>query len=283
MGEPGLIHDVTLEANMSRTPEIESEPPLPTRDHHRTQKIAPQADQERLRFDPGALRRPFVFHVHTKPRSIDANWTAEEAILFFEKQGAQGILFAEHGALWSPQELQQLKILTRTKLVLLAGREVAMRDAHIIVVGASLDMTGPRPERASELAALVRKQRGATILAHPSQHKVTPEQACEWGVNAVEVFNASRDSWKEADWSHWEHHALTLVAGMDAHFTPWKRRLCFTEVPRAVETEQDLARALRYGRVFPTIVQEDALPAPEEIRQAIEKAFPTGKNQPNTR
>jgi len=186
-----------------------------------------------------------IMHVHTSPRSRDATLAPADAVAGAKSAGADILLFTEHDIAWTRDELDRLAEENGSGILLLGSAEVAHRDAHLIVIGCdtALDLALP----VNEMVRQVHELGGAVILAHPADlfFQITPEIASGWGVDAAEVVNLKKRSVPPGEWKNWLERGMGLVAGLDAHRKTDMKGGCHTLVPEWVETEKDLARALR--------------------------------------
>lgn len=203
-------------------------------------------------------------HVHTSIASADSNLSPPRLLDAAREVGLDGLVIAEHDALWPRERLQQFR--QESGLFVCSAREWDTEFGHIIVLG--LDREGQGMIQAKELRRAAVAEGGFMIIAHPfrffpgpSNHlfgrqvrpsSLTPEQLAEHPafelVDAVEVLNYACTG-KENQLAQEVARALGKpgVAGSDAHtYTEVGR--CVTIFQRAVGSEQELIEELRAGR-----------------------------------
>ena len=190
-----------------------------------------------------------ILHVHTRPRSSDSSLRPEEAVAAARRLGAKVLVFTEHEVSWERDELAALSREVGGGVLLLGARELSCPDAHLVVVGCACDFDPLRP--IADVVRGVHQRGGAVVLAHPADlhFQIQPALAAEWGVDAAEVSTARKRSVPPDRWDEWRARNIALTAGLDAHKpSDMKPGFC-NLVPDRVESEQDLARALRERKI----------------------------------
>lgn len=190
-----------------------------------------------------------ILHVHTVPRSSDSRLAPEEAVAAARRLGAKVLVFTEHEVSWARDELATLARETGGGVLLLGARELSCPDAHLMVVGCACDFDPLRP--IADVVRSVHQRGGAVVLAHPADlhFQIPPALAAGWGVDAAEVSTARKRPVPRDRWDEWQARGIGLTAGLDAHKLPDMKAGFFNLVPGWVESEEDLARALREHQV----------------------------------
>lgn len=134
-------------------------------------------------------------HMHTK--ASDGLPTVQRLLDFVEERGHLDVIaVTDHdvldASLWAYSQRAYYSF------DIIPGVEVTAREGHVV----ALWVTQPIPKRLSvqETAAAVHEQGGIAILAHPGEPMIAgrhllrylrqPEVLLNWGIDAVEIYNA---------------------------------------------------------------------------------------------
>lgn len=163
-------------------------------------------------------------HMHT--RASDGLATVQQVLDHVEETGELDVIaITDHdvldASLWAYSERG------RYSFDIIPGMEVTAREGHVV----ALWVTEPIPKKLSvkETAAAVHEQGGVAILAHPCEPTIAwrympryyrhPEVLLDWGVDAVEIYNAGSltpgNNWLAG--SMCRNLSLPTVGNSDAH------------------------------------------------------------------
>lgn len=109
----------------------------------------------------------FDLHLHTARHSPDSVTDPFDLLRAAEAAGLDGVVLTEHDYLWEEHELAELRAATR--LVVLAGVEVAGRGGDVLVYGITDPFRVPKGMGWAELCREVHRQGGAAVAAHPNR------------------------------------------------------------------------------------------------------------------
>ena len=196
-------------------------------------------------------------HVHTNRYSPCAETLDPEKLgQAASKAGLDGLVLAEHDAMWTEKEVQALEQNIDYKIKIYRGVEVSSSDGHFVIIGLK-DMAGIRVGiSAAELFAITRKENAVVILAHPyrfgckSKHFLENINWHKW-VDAIEVASTCTFGEHEIEAHRLATEAgLSKVAGSDAHCLS-KVGHNYTEFNFLPANEWALAEAIRKSTGIP--------------------------------
>ncbi|MHB8157344.1 MAG: PHP domain-containing protein [Desulfocucumaceae bacterium] len=196
-------------------------------------------------------------HVHTNALSSCSRLDPEEAISTAREKGLDGICFTDHGRLWPAAELERLS--AKWDFPVFGGMEVETREGHMLVFGLSEEIPDMN-SAAADLRALVDRDRGAMVYAHPfrgfllfgfADLRLTVDEACGRPVfklvDAVET-NSGKSTKNENSLAREVAGQLSLpgVGGSDAHSAAEIGR-CRTVFQKQIKSTADLIEELKKG------------------------------------
>lgn len=187
-------------------------------------------------------------HVHTNRYSDCGVDDPDSIVKAAIEAGLDALVFSEHNYQWTEEETQELQD-KYPGIKLFRGIEVSVSvDEHIVVVGApDSDLFYPLMP-AQALLDIVRYYSGAAVLAHPFRWSDTVRQdILDAGFDGIEVFsNSIREYMVGPILELQQRRNVPLVASSDGHDVD-AFGLYAIDVSYQVNTEQELARALRQG------------------------------------
>jgi predicted metal-dependent phosphoesterase TrpH len=219
-------------------------------------------------------------HNHTKPCSQCAYISADELVREVMRYRLDAICVTDHFLSWGGHEARALA-RERHNFTVFAGVEAATTLGDVLVFG--LDENFAKGCDGAELLRYVDERGGATVLAHPfrqggsrwlwewlQKHDLAPGAGADGGqmdlpglsrkrvrhpdlihLHAVETFNGEVNA---SELARAEQLAASMglpsVGGSDAHSLRQVGRTA-TEFAQPVESEAELAREIRAGRVRP--------------------------------
>jgi predicted metal-dependent phosphoesterase TrpH len=192
----------------------------------------------------------FDLHLHTSRHSPDSVTDPFDLLRAAEAAGLDGVVLTEHDYLWEEGELDELRAATR--LVVLAGVEVAGRGGDVLVYGVADPFRLPKGIGWGELCREVRRQGGAAVAAHPHRwgqpfEQVVADARAE--LDGIEVLSNNMDDdlrTRAADLlAKYPHYAQ--LGNSDSH-APETVGVCYTEFDCPIRTNADLVRAIRQRR-----------------------------------
>jgi len=150
-------------------------------------------------------------HVHTS-HSGDCFCPVKEVIRIAKAKGLRGIAITDHNSIRGVEEALRL---SGKNFLIIPGIEVSSKDGHILGLGISKLV--PRGLPAPETVALIRKQGGIAVAAHPFGLSLKPFAALKAEYDAIEVFNPRRYLANRLARKFAERRELPVMAGSDAH------------------------------------------------------------------
>ncbi|MCS7131587.1 MAG: PHP domain-containing protein [Hadesarchaea archaeon] len=154
----------------------------------------------------------YDLHVHTR-YSRDGHCTLPEAIRMAKSRGLSGIAITDHDSIGGNLEAARLNL---RDFVIIPGIEVSSKDGHIL----GFNVTEPIPPGlpAAETVALIRRQGGVAVAAHPFGlgRKIGGIHKARF--DAIEVFNSRTYFGNSLAREFAERNKLPMVAGSDAHY-----------------------------------------------------------------
>ena len=216
-------------------------------------------------------------HMHTSRYSACGKDTAEAMMAAAMERGLDAVAITEHNAFWPDGEIAELRAAF-PRVRIFRGMEInTAEEEDLLVYGAS--DPGALTGRRSIAAVIreVRRQGGATIMAHPLRYRDTiaesllkaPPDACEaWSMNICAFQRSGIRAFQEQT-------GCGLIASSDAH-----RRdnlgIYASRFADDIRDEQELAAAIRRRAYTPfqdecrLAEREKALPQlVENVRQAL--------------
>lgn len=180
-------------------------------------------------------------HLHTRPASGCARWSASEAVSYFKNAGYAGIFITNHFLDDDIPELRKLPYDKQIELyfkdyeeALVAGREVGLsvfsgvelsyKKTDFLVYGLCKQWYLSHPEidgmPIKDFLALARRDGALVIHAHPFREAGSIDHIRLYprSVDGVEVYNANRSEF-ENDMAQWyaDNYGLLYFAGSDIH------------------------------------------------------------------
>ena len=192
----------------------------------------------------------FDLHLHTARHSPDSVTDPFDLLRAAEAAGLDGVVLTEHDYLWEEHELAELRAATR--LVVLAGVEVAGRGGDVLVYGITDPFRVPKGMGWAELCREVHRQGGAAVAAHPNRwgqpfERVVRTSGAE--LDGIEVMSNNMDDElreRAAELLVKNPHFAQL-GNSDSH-APETVGVCYTDFDADIRTNADLVRAIRERR-----------------------------------
>ncbi len=201
-------------------------------------------------------------HVHTCRYSGCSSIQPEELATAALKLGLDGIALTEHGILWPPEPLAELRNNLGSSLKLLAGQEVSCYSRHgrfegeFLVFG--VDQAIGSHMSAADLIETVHRLDGVVIAAHPYKPSRTRggyygigDALSSYDLDALELGHPDHDPqaiFKGASYSISRN--IPATSGSDAHSLPAIGAYA-TLILEEVNNEKELAAAIKRGVVVP--------------------------------
>lgn len=212
----------------------------------------------------------YDLHIHTSRHSSCSRISPEEILSEAREMGLDGIALTEHFYLWTPEEIQELKIRVGCpEFPVLAGCEISTQSkgqatGDVLVFGVT--EIPHRPCALDEICLTAHKQGGLVIAAHPFAQRVGMGKNIHSTMfDCIESANYRyrnlRDTIRLEDFCH--DMGIPSIASSDAHDMGEIGRYC-VQLDELVLTAQDLVRVIREGRCRPCLK-----PPPGKIRRFL--------------
>lgn len=192
----------------------------------------------------------FDLHLHTARHSPDSVTDPFDLLRAAEAAGLDGVVLTEHDYLWEEHELAELRAATR--LVVLAGVEVAGRGGDVLVYGITDPFRVPKGMGWAELCREVHRQGGAAVAAHPNRwgqpfERVVRDSKAE--LDGIEVLSNNMDDElrERAAELLVKYPHFAQLGNSDSH-APETVGVCYTDFDADIRTNSDLVRAIRERR-----------------------------------
>lgn len=196
----------------------------------------------------------FDLHIHTSRYSPDSVIDPFQLVRRAVELGLSGIVITEHDALWSEEELDELRAAA-PELVVLGGCEVSGRQGHVLVYGIS-DLTKLAPGVGwAELCDEVHRQGGVAVAAHPNRFgqdfDACLARTCAQ-LDGIEVMSKNMDH----ELRHRTAQILkanplfTTLGNSDAHEIH-QLATCVTDFDAEIRNSGDLVAAIRERKTTP--------------------------------
>ena len=198
----------------------------------------------------------FDLHMHTSRYSPCSVTEPHELVESAVDAGLDGIVITEHHHVWTEDELDELRALAPS-LIILAGVEVTGVGGDVLCYGVTNAKTVPRGSKWPELAREVRRQGGATVIAHPYRwgqpiDKLLADLKPEF--DGIELMSSNMDDGvreSAAGLSRRMPH-LAPMGNSDSHH-PSTVGMCYTEFPAGTRTMADIVAAIRDRQTRPVV------------------------------
>ena len=152
-------------------------------------------------------------HVHSS-FSKDGFCPLSKAIKAAKARGLNGIAITDHNTIAGHAKISHIKC---KDFVIIPGVEISSKDGHILGLG--INKLAPRDLPAAGTVAMIRKQGGIAIAAHPFSPIAGRDALFKAKFDAVEVFNSRAYFLSNSLARRFaEKHRLPMSAGSDAHF-----------------------------------------------------------------
>lgn len=192
----------------------------------------------------------FDLHLHTARHSPDSVTDPFDLLRAAEAAGLDGVVLTEHDYLWEEWELEELRAATR--LVVLAGVEVAGRGGDVLVYGVTDPFRVPKGAGWRDLCREVQRQGGAAVAAHPNRwgqpfERVVRDSGAE--LDGIEVLSNNMDDDLRARAAELlvKYPRFAQLGNSDSH-APETVGVCYTEFDCQIRSNADLVRAIRERR-----------------------------------
>ncbi|MBX9628554.1 MAG: PHP domain-containing protein [Gemmataceae bacterium] len=192
----------------------------------------------------------FDLHLHTSRHSPDSVTDPFDLLRAAERAGLDGVVLTEHDYLWEERELAELR--AATKMVVLAGVEVAGRGGDVLVYGITDPFRVPKGTGWGELCREVHRQGGAAVAAHPNRwgqpfEKVVRDSRAE--LDGIEVLSNNMDDDLRARAADLlvKYPHFAQLGNSDSH-APETVGVCYTDFGCEIRSNADLVRAIRERR-----------------------------------
>ena len=193
-------------------------------------------------------------HLHTYRYSSCSFLSPVDLIFRAEELKLSGVVITEHNRVWSVEEVQELKKITNTDLVVLRAQEVSSVDGHMLVYGCheKLDHAG-----LEDIVEKVHKCGGIVLPSHPFRYGdydgFSIEQLrSEFSTyDGIEVLNGNQSTEQNNDGlAAWEKLGIAGIGGSDAHSLDMVGKF-LTEFEDGIADENDLISEIKAGRCRP--------------------------------
>lgn len=191
-------------------------------------------------------------HTHTSSGSRCGYQTPDELIREAKRIGLDGVCLTEHDWVWPATEIEAM--ISAHDFLVIGGAEVSTDLGDVLVFGVHKSVR--EVFRIEELRALVDKEGGVMLVAHPFRgllgDGLTEEEACDWPVfrwcDGLEVFNG-RSFAREASFASAVAQRLGRMGcgGSDAHAIGFLGQ-AVTVFEQPVRSEAEFVAELRAGR-----------------------------------
>ena len=190
-------------------------------------------------------------HVHTTAYSDCAQMSPYEMAERAREVGLDGVVITEHNAIWSDEEIAELRRLF-PGLAFFRGVEVSAKKHHVLVYGLT-DFTGFEAGMpVQEVVALAHERGAVAVWAHPLQYSLAPHteglqagfDACE--TRSINIDRLERDRYRILA----RRLGLPEMANSDAHHTLTLGAYA-TRFWHPVKDEKEIAEASRQGAFTP--------------------------------
>jgi len=190
-------------------------------------------------------------HCHSKKHSKCSQTEAQDLINYAINKDLSGLVFTDHGYLWSNEELESLRnqFGIDKHFLLLSAQEVNTDIGHVVVYGADKSLDGEY--KLSDLRA--QYPDAAFVWAHPFRKGANPpdEKLLSKNLDAIEIFS-SNHTIKEnyLGLKTWHRLKFNAVSGSDAHIAD-KAGLFPTIFDHPVTNIKDIAEEIKRGHCRP--------------------------------
>ncbi len=202
-------------------------------------------------------------HVHTT-HSHDGRCTVEQAVAAARAAGLSGIAVTDHDSIAGHPEAKKF---SRDGFLVIPGMEVSSADGHIVALGISELV--PKGLPAAETVALIRKQGGAAIAAHPFAPVRRPDIVYRAKFDAIEGLNSRAILLSNPLAQRFaKKNNLAVVAGSDAHHCA-DIGMARTHIDCELKMDAILEKIKRGG----TSISGRTLPISTFLLRALQKAL----------
>lgn len=198
----------------------------------------------------------FDLHMHTSRYSPCSVTDPFELVESAVAARLDGIVITEHHHVWAEDELAELRAAA-PQLIILAAVEVTCAGGDILVYGVSDAQTVPRGITWLELVREVRRQDGATVIAHPYRwgqpiDRLLADQQPEFDGIELMSTNMEEDVQSKASGLFARMPHLAPLGNSDSH-NPHTVGAYYTEFPDGTRTMRDIVTAIRQRQTRPAI------------------------------
>lgn len=196
-------------------------------------------------------------HFHTLQYSPCSHIDMEEGIRQAKDIGLDGICITDHDNNEAKRYVKELE--NKYGLVVIAGVEILTYEGDILCFG--IDKVPEKKLHAQELIDLVNEKGGVTISAHPFRNngrglgnKINDVR----GLSAVEIFNGNTSYENNLKANKFVNILnIPYVGASDAHQLQNIGKYA-TKFLDNITNENDLIRAIKYGKVVPVYYDNDS-------------------------
>lgn len=191
-------------------------------------------------------------HCHTAEKSACSSVNAVELIRRVQARGLQGIVLTDHHALWSHDEVRELRSRAGVPeyFLILAAQEVTTADhGDVLVYGATLPIV--RGTRLQDIREAWPK--AALVLAHAYRkgRRPTDDLLSDPLLDGIEIFSSNHGVAENSrGLADWHRLRFTAIAGTDTHGSQYAGAYP-TIFDHPLTDIDELAAELRAGRCRP--------------------------------